>query len=78
MSPALTSRNLPFSAPCVCVFLIIVAMNDDYFPVSLQHQSFHCLVENLLLEMCAERGLSQAYHTRDSGSLPIQSISDLY
>ena len=56
----------------------IVAMNDDYFPVSLQHQSFHCLVENLLLEMCAERGLSQAYHTRDSGSLPIQSISDLY
>jgi hypothetical protein len=76
VSPALTSRNLPFfCTTCLCVSYN--CRNDDCFPVRLQHQLFHIVVANLLLEMCAERGLSHAYHAGDSIFLPVQSTWDL-
>ena len=76
VSPALTSKNLPLFCPsCLCVSYN--CRNHDCFPVRLQHQSFHIVVANLLLEMCAERGLSQAYHAGDSSFLPVQSTWDL-
>ena len=74
--PALTSRNLPFfCTACLCVSYN--CRNDDCFPVRLQHHSFHIVVANLLLELCAERGLSQAYRAGDSSFLLVQSTWDL-
>jgi hypothetical protein len=76
VSPALTSRNLPFfCSSCLCVSYS--CRNDDCFPVRLRHQSFNVVVANLVLEMRAERGLSQAYHAGDSSLLPVQSTWDL-
>lgn len=77
VSPAVTSRNLPFFCTVCLCFLTNLAMNEDCFNVRLQHEQFYFIVANLLLEICTERGFSQAYHAGDSGSLPIQSIWDL-
>lgn len=78
VSPALISRNLPFFCPsCLCVSYN--CHNDIVFlyVYSISRFILHIVVANLLLEMCAERGLSQAYHTGDSSFLPVQSTWDL-